>query len=70
MAEGDEFENPTFDEDDYDDDIEDKLPMVPDETDQRILLNQSGAIDDLRGELRKTAVEAQKKDLLKHFMMK
>ena len=70
MAEGDEFENPTFDEDDYDDDIDDRLPMVPNETDQRILLNQSGAIDDLKGELRKTAVEAQKNDLLKHFMMK
>ena len=39
MAEGDEFENPTFDEDDYDDDdIDDRLTMVPDETDQRILL--------------------------------
>ena len=70
MAEGDEFENTTFDEDDYDDDIDDRLPMVPNETDQRNLLNQSGAIDDLRGELRKSAVEAQKKDLLKHFMMK
>ena len=68
MAEGDGFENPTFDEDDYD--IDDRLPMVPNETDQRILLNQSGAIDDLRGELRKSAVEAQKKDLIKHFMMK
>ena len=61
MAEGDEYENPTFDKDDYDD-IEDRLPMVPNETDQQILLNQSGAIDDLRGELRKTAVEAQKND--------
>ena len=70
MTEGDEIENPTFDEDNYDDDIDDRLPMVPNETDQRILLNQSEAIDDLRGELRKTAVEAQKKDLLKHFMMK
>ena len=67
MAEGDEFENPTFDEGDYDDDIEDRLPMVPNETNQRILLNQSGAIDDLRGELRKSAVEAQKKRLLKTF---
>ena len=66
MAEGDEFENPTFYEDDYDD-IDDKLPMVPPETDQRILLNQSGAIDDLRGELRKSAVEAQKKRLVKTF---
>ena len=67
MAEGDEFENPTFDEDDYDDDIDDRLPMVQNETDQRILLNQSGAIDDLRGDLRKTAVEAQKKRLVKTF---
>ena len=70
MAEGDEFENPTFDEDDYDDDIDDRLPMVPNETDQRILLNQIGAVDDLRREIRKSAVEAQKKDLLKHFTMK
>ena len=67
MAEGYEFENPTFDEDDYDDDIDDRLPMVPNETDQRILLNQSGAIDDLRGELRKSTVEAQKKRLVKTF---
>ena len=61
MAEGDEFENPTFDEDDYDDDIDDRLPMVPNETDQRILLNQSGAIDDLRGELRKLLLKPRKK---------
>ena len=67
MVEGDEFENPTFDEDDYDDDIDDRLPMVPNETDQRILLNQSGAIYDLRGELQKSAVEAQKKRLVKTF---
>ena len=60
MDDGDEFENPTFDEDEYDDDIDDRLPMVPNETDQRILLNQSGAIDNFRGEPRKTAVEAQK----------
>ena len=53
MAEGDEFETPTFDEDDYDDDIDDRLPMVQPEIDQRIFLNQSGASDDLRGELRK-----------------
>ena len=61
MAEGDEFDNPTFDEDDYDDDIDDRLPMVPNETDQRILLNQSGAIDDLRGELRKLQLKPRKK---------
>ena len=66
MAEGFDCENPTFD-DDYDDDIDDRLPMVQDEDDQRIILNPSGAIDDLRGELRKTAVEAQKKRLVKTF---
>ena len=69
MDEGYDFENQTFDEDDNDD-IDDRLPMVPDKTDQRIVLNQNEAIDDLRGELRKSAVEAQKNDLLKHFMMK
>ena len=68
MAEGGfYFENPTFDEDDYDKDIDDILPMVPDETDQRIISNQSGAIDDLRGELQKSAVEAQKKRLVRTF---
>ena len=63
MDEGYDFENPTFDKDDYDD-IDDRLPMVPDEADQRIILNQSGAIDDLKSELRKSAVEAQKKRLV------
>ena len=67
MAEGYDFENPTFDEDDYDNDIDDRLLMVPDETDQRIILNQSGVIDDLRGELRKSAVEAQKRRLVTTF---
>ena len=71
MAKGNDFENPTFEEDDYDDNIDDRLPMVPDETDQRIILNQIGAMDDVRGELRKSAVEAQKQnDLLKDSMMK
>ena len=60
MAEGYDFENPTFDADGYDDDSDYRLPMVLNETDQRIILNQSGAIDDLRDELRKSAVEAQK----------
>ena len=57
MAEGYDFENPTFDADDYDDDSDNRLPMVLNETDQPIILNQSGAIDDLRDELRKSAVE-------------
>ena len=32
-----------------------------------IFFNQSGAIEDLRGKLRKSAVEAQKKRLVKTF---
>ena len=49
MAEGgfDEFENPAFDRD-----IDDRLPMVPDEVYQRIISNQNDSIADLRGELR------------------
>ena len=41
MAEGGyDFENPTFDRADYDDDdIYDRLPMVQDEDTQRIILN-------------------------------
>ena len=73
MAEGGyDFENPTFDRDDYnnDDDINDRLPMVPDEDIQRIALNQSGSIEDLRGELRESALAGQKKGLRKYFMMK
>ena len=50
MAEGGfDFENPTFDRDDYDDDdIDDRLPMVPDEDTQQIALNQSDHIAELR----------------------
>ena len=68
MAEGFDFENPIFDRDDYDDDdIDDRLPMVPDEDTQRITLNQSGHIADLRGQLRETALEGQKKQPVKTF---
>ena len=59
MAEGrfDEFENPAFDRDDYDDDdIDDRLPMVPDDVDQRIISNQNDSIADLRGQLRQNAL--------------
>ena len=51
MAEGFEFVNPEFnpefDRDDYDD-IDDKLPMVPEDDYQRIILNQSSQISDLK----------------------
>ena len=54
MAESFDFENLTFDRDDYDDDdIDDRLPMVPDEDTQRLTLNQSCHIADLRGQLKR-----------------
>ena len=34
------------------DDIDDRLPMVPDDFERRIILNQSDNIVDLRGQLR------------------
>ena len=51
--------------DDYDDDIDDldnKLPMVPDEPTQRIALNQSQTLEDLRVDRRD-----QKQRLVKTF---
>ena len=38
------FENPAFDKDDYDDDIDERMPMVPDDVDQRIISNQNDSI--------------------------
>ena len=74
MSEGGyDFENPEFDRGDYDkdtDDLDDKLPMVPDEPTQRMALNQSQTLEDLRGELRKSCLKDQNKDWQKYFMMK
>ena len=72
MAKGgfDEFENPAFDKDDYDDDtddIDDRLPMVPTDVDQRIISNQNDSIADLRGQLRQNALDGQKQKLVKIF---
>ena len=69
MAEGGfDFENPTFDRDDYDDDdIDDRLPMVPDEDTQQIALNQSDHIAELRENLH---LKSKRSGLLKHFMMR
>ena len=71
MAEGgfDEFENPAFDKDDYDDDddIDERMPMVPDDVDQRIISNQNDSIADLRGQLRQNALDGQKQKLVKIF---
>ena len=52
----DEIENSAFDRDDiYDvdntDDIDDRLPMVPTDVDQRIISNQNDSIADLTGQL-------------------
>ena len=70
MAEGGyDFENPDFDRDDYDkdtDDLDDKLPMVPDEPTQRMAFNQSQTLEDLR-ELRKSCLKDQKQRLVKTF---
>ena len=70
MAEGGyDFENPEFDRDDFDDDgdIDDKLPMVPVYDTQRITLNQSSRIADLRRQLRESALECQKQRLMKYW---
>ena len=69
MAEGgfDEFENPAFDKDDYDDDIDERMPMVPDDVNQRIISNQNDSIADLRGQLRQNALDSQKQKLVKIF---
>ena len=62
----DEFENPAFDKDDYDD-IDERMPMVPDDVDQRIISNQNDSIADLRGQLRQNALDGQKQKLVKIF---
>ena len=49
------------------DDLDDKLPMVPDEPTQRMALNQSQTPKDLRGELRKSCLKDQKQRLVKTF---
>ena len=69
MAEGGyDFENPEFDRDYYDDDdIDDKLPMVPEESTQTIISNQSKTLEDLRGELRESALKDRKRKLIKIF---
>ena len=50
-----------FDADDiYDDDtdnIDDRLPMVPDDVDQRTISNQNDSIADLRGQLRQNVLD-------------
>ena len=61
MTEGGfEFENPEFDPvlDDYDD-IDDKLPTVPD-YDQRFILNQNDQISNLKEQLKQTALQGQR----------
>ena len=68
MAEGGyEFENPEFDRDDYADDIDDNLPMVPNEEVQRILTNGNKLIEQLRGELRESELEDRKRRIVKAF---
>ena len=67
MAEGGyDFDNPTFDKDDYDDD--DNLnDLTPDGEFQRTILNQSTHIDTLVGNDKEQALYAQQKLLVKEF---
>ena len=53
--------------DDDSDDIDDRLPMVPTDVDQRIVSNQNDSIADLRGQLRQNALDGQKQKLVKIF---
>ena len=62
-----EYENPAFDKDDYDDDIDERMPLVPDDVDQRIISNQNDSIADLRGQLKQNALDSQKQKLVKIF---
>ena len=54
-------------DDDGTDDIDERLPMVPTEVDQRIISNQNDSIADLRGQLRQNALDGQKQNLVKIF---
>ena len=54
MAEGGydfNFDADDIYDDDDTDDIDDRLPMVPTDVDQRIISNQNDSIADLRGQL-------------------
>ena len=44
--------------------------MLPDDDVQRIILNQSDQISDLRGQLRESAIQGQKERLVKRTMRK
>ena len=65
MAEGGyDFDNPTFDKDDYDEDLND---LTPDGEFQRTILNQSTHIDTLVGNDKEPALYAQQKLIVKEF---
>ena len=67
MAEGGyDFDNPTFDKDDYDDD-EDLNGLTPDGEFQRTILNQSTHIDTLVGNDKEQALYTQQKLIVKEF---
>ena len=65
MAEGGmDFHNPEYDRDDYDN--TDELPLVPNEPVDDIL-NTSAHLEDLRGQIRDSTLEQQKKRLVDAF---
>ena len=55
-----------YDDDDTDD-IDERMPMVPDDADKIIISNQNDSIADLRGQLRQNALDGQKQKLVKIF---
>ena len=75
MAEGYDFDNPTFDKDDYDNDYardesyedEDLNDLTPDLEFQRHILNQSTHLENLIGSDKEQALLAQQKLLVKEF---
>ena len=68
MAEGGydfDFDADDIYDDDDTDDIDDRLPMVPTDVDQRIISNQNDSF--ARGQLRQNALDGQKQKLVKIF---
>ena len=53
--------------DDDTDDIDERMPKVPDDADKMIISNQNDSIADLRGQLRQNALDGQKQNLVKIF---
>lgn len=60
MAEGYNSENPTSWRECYAERADDIHDRLPDDADQGIILNRSSSLADLRGQIRKSALQGQK----------